>query len=85
MSNHDGSYMLNDVLKLLEKESIFEIIGQEKSQKIALDFIKIGNGHDCNNGEILDDIGERLKICYCCLKISNEFKNGLCKSCYGND
>jgi hypothetical protein len=85
MSNHDGSYILNDALKVLEKEAIFEIIGEEKSQKIALNFIKIGYKHDCNNGEILSGIGELLKICYCCAENSSKFKNGLCKTCYGND
>ncbi|MBC7475514.1 MAG: hypothetical protein H7263_14590, partial [Candidatus Sericytochromatia bacterium] len=71
-----------EVLKLLEKESIFELIGKEKSQKIAFAFLEVGYKHDCNNGEILEDIGERLNICYCCENISNKFKNGLCESCY---
>ena len=60
MSNHDGSYMLNEILKLLEEDGVFGKLGKEEAQEIVLKILKIGEHHDCNNGEILEDIGEKL-------------------------
>jgi hypothetical protein len=81
MSNHSGSDMLNDVLRIAKDMRIFESIGKDKACEFALELIRIGVRYDCNNGEILRDIGEVLGICYCCLGKSNNFDNGLCKSC----
>ncbi|WP_133511802.1 hypothetical protein [Candidatus Thiosymbion oneisti] len=36
MSNHSGSYMLNDVLNTLQRYSVFDALGKEKTQKTAL-------------------------------------------------
>jgi hypothetical protein len=33
--------MLNDVLRLLEKRSVFDFLGKEKSQELIIDIIKI--------------------------------------------
>jgi hypothetical protein len=84
MSNHSGSYMLNDVLRTAKDMNIFESIGKEKSHEFALEIIKIGRHYDCNNGEILENIGAELEICYCCLKETDELDDyGLCKKCGG--
>jgi hypothetical protein len=84
MSNHSGSYLLNDVLKTLEKESFFEFLGKEKTQSFVLSVIDASFEHDCNPHEILEDIGEHLGVCYCCRKPANEFVDGVCKQCYEN-
>jgi len=81
MSNHSGSYMLNNVLRTAKDIGIFEVIGKDKAREFALELTKIGNHYDCNDGEILMDIGEELNICYCCLGESDVFEEGLCKSC----
>jgi hypothetical protein len=81
MSNHSGSYMLNSVLCVTEEMGILETIGREKSQQFAIKLINIGNRHDCNSGEILEDIGGRLGICYCCLEKTDDLENGICKEC----
>ena len=81
MSNHNGSYMLNEVLELLEEKHFFEKLTVEEKHDFILQIIKIGDENDCNPGEILEDIGERLGICYYCLEISDSFENGLCPSC----
>lgn len=60
MSNHTGSYMINDILKTLEKISVFEILGREKSRSLVLDILEISTQYDCNPGEVLQDIGEKL-------------------------
>lgn len=82
MSNHDGSYMLNEVLVVLEKYDFFKLLSKEKTLKFIEKIVDIGSGSDCNTGEILEEIGEKLNICYCCLKYAEEFSNGLCSKCY---
>lgn len=31
MSNHAGSYMLNNVISLLKEENVFDLLGKEKT------------------------------------------------------
>ena len=81
MSNHSGSYMLNSALFAAKKAGIFKLLGKEKSREFALELVTIGNMDDCNPGEILEEIGEELGICYCCSKQSDELEDGLCKKC----
>lgn len=82
MSNHSGSYMLNEVLCTAKDMGIFEAIGEEKARKFALALIEIGEDYDCNNGEIFEDIGKELGLCYCCLSEAEDINdNGLCKKC----
>jgi hypothetical protein len=83
MSNHSGSYMLNEVLKLLEKELVFEFWGQVKTQNLVRAIARIGYDYDCNSGEILEQIGARIGLCYCCCEPTAEFCDGLCQNCYG--
>lgn len=82
MSNHSGSYMLRDVLALLEKRGFFANQEPEAIQQFLNEVLKIGDGHDCNHGEILDGIGERIGVCYGCVKLA-ELDHGLCQSCRG--
>lgn len=58
MSNNNGSYMLNDVLHIAKDIGVFENIGKEKAHEFALEIIKIGKIYDCNNGKILEFIGD---------------------------
>jgi len=74
--------MLNDVLRLLEKRSVFDLLGKEKAQELILDIIKISYQYDCSSGEILEDIGEHFRICYYCLNPAEEFHDGICKECF---
>jgi len=53
MSNHSGSHMLNDVLNTLQKYSVFDTLGKEKTQTMVIEIIKMSRQHDCNPGEIL--------------------------------
>lgn len=81
MSNHNGSYILNGVLQIAKEVGIFETIGEEKSREFILKIVKLGRGNDCNVGEILEDIGEELGICYCCLGESDNIEDGICIDC----
>jgi hypothetical protein len=82
MSNHAGSYMLNEVLRMLEERGVFTQMGPAAAQKLVLDIVKRSREeYDCNSGEILDQIGARLGICSCCAKASAELVDGTCPKC----
>jgi hypothetical protein len=38
MSNHNGSYMLNHVLKLMDEYHLFEHLGREQTQQFVFRF-----------------------------------------------
>ena len=80
MSNHSGSYMLNEVLCTAKDMGIFETIGKEKTLEFTHELLKLGSKYDCNDGEILEDMDE-LGICYCCLKENDDLEDGLCTEC----
>lgn len=81
MANHVGGYMLNAVLKKLEAESILEGLGVEEAQRLTVDVVRIGLDYDCREYEILEGIGQRLGICFNCLKPREELRGGLCARC----
>ncbi len=72
MSNHDGSYMLNEVLQYLEDDQTtslghaFRSMLAKDRAKFFNDILKIGRGHDCNDGEIMSFIGRKYGFCYYC-------------------
>ena len=84
MSNHAGGHMLNEVLHLLEERGFFKSLSKKEMHEFAKQVLKIGCDWDCNNGEILEEIGRRFCICYCCqeyLDPSQPENDGLCKAC----
>lgn len=81
MSNHAGSYLLNEVLILLDEQKVFDFFGQEKTLDFLEKIRKIGMYHDCNSGEILDKIGEKLQVCYSCWEYNDNFEHGICLKC----
>lgn len=85
MSNHSGSYMLNDILKVLDKKSVFNFLGKEKTHALIIEILNISYQYDCNPGEILENIGPKIGVCYYCTKSAEEFHDGICKSCYEKD
>ena len=81
MSNHSGSYMLNSLLTMIERESFFSDIGPEKTAEF-IDHVRVlVLHHDGNPGEVLEGIGERLGICYQCFQQCDELHHGECASC----
>ena len=85
MSNHSGSYMLNKVLNMLLSHSAFDCLDAEKTQSIVLALLKIADDYDCNPGEILEGIGERLGVCYYCQSAAQNFRERVCLNCYERD
>ena len=84
MSNHSGSHMLNSMLARLEQEAFFSEIGPEKTDEFFRHIRGLSFDYDCNRGEILDGIGERLAICDTCFTLSKGLVNGTCASCRRN-
>jgi recombinational DNA repair protein RecR len=85
VSNHSGSYMLNDVLRMLERYSVFDMLGDKKTQELVLEIVRMSDDYDCNVDEILDNIGEHVGVCYDCLRPAREFRDGICKECWERD
>ena len=81
MSNHSGSYMLNSLLVMLERESFFSQIGPKRTTEFVSDVLDLAMDYDGNPGEVLDGIGERLGICYECRRNRDALEDGLCASC----
>ena len=81
MSNHGGSYMLNSLLVMLERESFFSKIGPARTVEFVSEILDLAFSYDGNSGEVLDGIGERLGICYQCRRRSDEIEYGVCASC----
>jgi hypothetical protein len=82
MSNHSGSYMLNDIIQLLNDQQVLNIIGLQKSQQVITQIVEIASrDYDCNPGEILEGHTDYLNLCYCCLSITADLESGLCRNC----
>ena len=51
MSNHSGSYMLNSMLVMLERESFFAEIGPEKTAEFLRHILSRSRRCDCESLE----------------------------------
>ena len=60
MSNHSGSYMLNDVLSLMLKQGIWDKLSKDQRQNFMEGIIKITDEYDGNAGEVVDGIADAL-------------------------
>ena len=81
MANHQGAYMLNNVLRMLEGESFFATLGPEKTQQFIKRVVDLGYRDDCQSYEILDGIGPHLGICVVCSCRSDDLEDGRCSDC----
>lgn len=72
MSNHVGSYMLNEVLQYLDNDQAtpmgqaFRTMSESDRVQFFCDMLGIGQNHDCNDGEIMSFIGYKYGFCYRC-------------------
>ena len=66
---------------MLERRSVFEQVGPEKTQQVVAEFLRIAGENDGNRHEVLEAIGERLRICYGCANYSDQLQAGLCPDC----
>lgn len=66
MSEHTGSYILNDVLCTLSRQTFFKLLPLETRRSLANQILGIGLSYDCNECEILDGVGSSVGICEHC-------------------
>ena len=65
MSDHAGSYLLNEVIEILDEAKVFDLLGQERSRALILKILHHAlRDYDCNAGEILEGYEARFGICY---------------------
>ena len=84
MSNHGASYMLNEVLTLLKDDyGFFDNMQQTTREEFIIKILELGYNYDCNDGEILDQLGKSLQFCYYCGKSTKDFDedSDICKKC----
>jgi len=80
VSNHSGSYMLNDVISILRKYKVFNSLSDIEKRKLTDEILDIGD--DTNSGEILEGHELFLGICgVCCKEDVPISQYGLCEEC----
>ncbi len=82
MSNHSGSYMLNEVLHGLHEMGFVKKFGQQQAQQFVLEITnRACRQYDCNQGEILDELGVVYGICAYCLQPAPKIIEDGCLPC----
>jgi hypothetical protein len=82
MSNHSGSYMLNEVFRRLHKAGFVKKFGPKKAQNFLLEITQWAcRQYDCNEGEILDELGRKYGLCGYCLKPVPKVIENWCLKC----
>lgn len=82
MSNHSGSYMLNDVLSLMLEQGLWNKMNKCERQEFMKGIMRITNGYDGNPGEVVDGIADALGYCYWCeCIVPTVYEEGLCSKC----
>jgi hypothetical protein len=84
MSNHDGSYMLSEILHGLAKLDVLKDISLSQRKSIRKLFWNLSWDYDCNWNEIIDaDNAMFLAMCAKCERESTELNsdNGYCAKC----
>jgi hypothetical protein len=82
--DHEGSWILNQVLFLLKnKYHFFDNMNQKQRQMFLEDIFDIGYCYNCRNEEIMYDLGADLGYCFVCKKSAKKFdkNHNICRSC----
>jgi hypothetical protein len=82
MSNHSGSYLLNEIIGLLHREQVFTWLGKGRTQRIVLEMLdRATREYDCNIGEILKGHGATVGLCSYCRSPADDVVEDLCREC----
>jgi hypothetical protein len=82
MSNHSGSYMLNQVIEILDRHEMFSGIETTTAQTAIKEIIEMAtNKYDCNRGEILEGYAQQFNLCSYCLADNDNPEDELCPTC----
>lgn len=82
MSNHSGGYMLNEVLLELKESGITDKLTKEEKRKFVRKVLEIGRAEDCNDYEILGEMGKEFGLCADCGEDCEEFVGDCCINCH---
>lgn len=83
MSNHDGSYMLRDVLRLMLDKEFFNGKTDEERQDFMRKMMSICDRYDGNVYEAVEGIESRLRYCHMCKKVVQVIheEDSICSKC----
>ena len=85
MSNHSGSYMLNDAIEILNRYQVFSAMEKATLQIMIKEIVEMASmDYGCSPGEILDGYAHQFSLCYCCLSQTNDLEGQLCTECRRN-
>jgi hypothetical protein len=82
MSNHAGSYMLNEVITILDRHQAFAGMDETALRAVMREIVEMAkNEYDCNQGEILEGVAQQFHLCYYCLADNDNPADELCPTC----
>jgi hypothetical protein len=83
VADHAASYLLAEVLDLLQQHNVFGLLGKAKSQHLVLEIVRHAcEEYDCHAGDILEEKwGPKLGICWVCESVVGEMQEGICPKC----
>lgn len=87
MSNHSGSYLIQDVLAIIEELGFFENIEKQKISNLCKKIASMAMGHyDCNPSKTMGKMSQKYGICYHCWDVVSDNKknydfHGFCSKC----
>ena len=85
MSNHSGSYLANELLTWFYDTGVTQNWDKKQRAALASKLWSICSDYDCNMGEILEGLGDKLHICYYCNRVKKRIKDDLCAECRRED
>ncbi len=82
MSNHSGSYLLNELLAEAVDLGLLDPISDQQRERLTKKLWSLCREYDCNWGEIIDiPLSEKLGVCRYCGELSTELdENGYCNN-----
>ena len=87
MSNHSGSYMLNEIVHGLVDMGVLNIMSAAQTKMLRKLLRRVRGEYDCNWSEIMDaELAKLLKTCARCADESEEVSAdyGICAACQGS-
>ena len=87
MSNHSGSYMLNEIVHGLVDMGVLNELSAAQRKSLCELLWRVRGEYDCNWGEIMDaELARLLKACAQCADECEEVSadEGICAACKGS-
>lgn len=81
MSNHAGSYMLNEAITILNRHRVFAGIDKTARRTLMREIVAMADRYDCNQGEVLAEVAAEFYLCSYCLADTDNPADELCPTC----